>query len=147
MKMLKYYFFIIPIACFIFLFAIYQIITMNKIKINSQLNTVVMDLRQITPIKKDQKFGIIVSNDLKNEQPPIKQPELTKENIQNKPEPVIENIFERGSFDVQKVGDEPDLRNLAITVAKVSRTQLASFAGNLLVVFPLTYLLAMFFWL
>ena len=49
------------------------------------------------------------------------------------------------SFDVQKVGDEPDLRNLAITVAKVSRTQLASFAGNLLVVFPLTYLLAMLF--
>lgn len=49
------------------------------------------------------------------------------------------------SFDVQKVGDKPDLRNLAITVAKVSRTQLASFAGNLLVVFPLTYMLAMLF--
>ena len=49
------------------------------------------------------------------------------------------------SFDVQKVGDEPDLRNLAITIAKVSRTQLASFTGNLIVVFPLTYLLAWFF--
>ncbi|MGC4102567.1 site-specific recombinase [Ferruginibacter sp.] len=49
------------------------------------------------------------------------------------------------SFDVQKVGDEPDLRNLAITVARVSRTQLASFAGNLVVVFPLTYLLAFLF--
>ena len=49
------------------------------------------------------------------------------------------------SFDVQKTGDTPDLRNLAITVAKVSRTQLASFAGNLLVVFPLTYLLAVLF--
>ncbi|MBP6430981.1 MAG: hypothetical protein KA319_04370 [Ferruginibacter sp.] len=49
------------------------------------------------------------------------------------------------SFDVQKTGDQPDLRNLAITVAKVSRTQLASFAGNLMVVFPLTYLLAMLF--
>jgi site-specific recombinase len=49
------------------------------------------------------------------------------------------------SFDAQKIGDEPDLRNLAITVAKVSRTQLASFAGNLMVVFPLTYLLAMLF--
>jgi site-specific recombinase len=49
------------------------------------------------------------------------------------------------SFDVQKTGDHPDLRNLAITVAKVSRTQLASFAGNLMVVFPLTYLLAMLF--
>ena len=47
------------------------------------------------------------------------------------------------SFDVQKVGEEPDLRNLAITIAKVSRTQLASFTGNLIVVFPLTYLLAL----
>ncbi len=49
------------------------------------------------------------------------------------------------SFDVQKVGEEPDLRNLAITVGKVSRTQLASFTGNLVVVFPLTYLLAWLF--
>ncbi|MCW3090698.1 MAG: site-specific recombinase Gcr [Ferruginibacter sp.] len=49
------------------------------------------------------------------------------------------------SFDVQKVGEAPDLRNLAITVAKVSRTQLASFTGNLLIVFPLTYLLALLF--
>ena len=49
------------------------------------------------------------------------------------------------SFDAQKVGDKPDLRNLAITIGKVSRTQLASFAGNLLVVFPLTYLLAWLF--
>ena len=46
------------------------------------------------------------------------------------------------SFDVQKENAAPDLRNLAITIAKVSRTQLASFAGNLVVVFPLTYLLA-----
>ncbi len=49
------------------------------------------------------------------------------------------------SFDAQKTGDQPDLRNLAITVAKVSRTQLASFAGNLLVVFPLTWALAWLF--
>ena len=49
------------------------------------------------------------------------------------------------SFDVQKTGDEPDLRNLAITIGKVSRTQLASFAGNLIMVFPLTYFLAMLF--
>jgi site-specific recombinase len=49
------------------------------------------------------------------------------------------------SFDAKKYGGQPDLRNLAITVAKVSRTQLASFAGNLLVVFPLTYLLAWLF--
>jgi site-specific recombinase len=46
------------------------------------------------------------------------------------------------SLDINKIGEHPDLRNLAITVAKVSRTQLASFAGNLIVVFPLTYLLA-----
>ena len=49
------------------------------------------------------------------------------------------------SFDVEKIGEQPDLRNLAITVARVSRTQLASFAGNLMVVFPLTYLLAMLY--
>ena len=49
-----------------------------------------------------------------------------------------------GSFDLQKNGTA-DLRTLAITIAKVSRTQLASFTGNLLVVFPLTYFLAMLF--
>lgn len=49
------------------------------------------------------------------------------------------------SFDAQKIGDKPDLRNLAITIGKVSRTQLASFAGNLLVVFPLAYILAWLF--
>jgi site-specific recombinase len=49
------------------------------------------------------------------------------------------------SFDAKKYGGQPDLRNLAITVARVSRTQLASFAGNLIVVFPLTYLLAWLF--
>ncbi len=49
-----------------------------------------------------------------------------------------------GSFDVQKNGIT-DLRTLAITIAKVSRTQLASFAGNLIVVFPLTYFLAVLF--
>ena len=47
-----------------------------------------------------------------------------------------------GSFDVNKENAEPDFRNLAITIAKVCRTQLASFAGNLIIVFPLTYLLA-----
>jgi site-specific recombinase len=49
-----------------------------------------------------------------------------------------------GSLDKKK-NDEPDLRNLAITVARVSRSQIASFAGNLVVVFPLTYLLAWLF--
>jgi len=46
------------------------------------------------------------------------------------------------SLDVQKQGGRPDLRHLAIIVAKVSRSQIASFAGNLIIVFPLTYLLA-----
>jgi site-specific recombinase len=46
------------------------------------------------------------------------------------------------SFDISKENAEPDFRNLAITIAKVCRTQLASFAGNLIIVFPLTYLLA-----
>jgi len=49
------------------------------------------------------------------------------------------------SFDAEKIGEQPDLRNLAITVARVSRSQLASFAGNLIVVFPLTYILAFLF--
>ena len=50
-----------------------------------------------------------------------------------------------GSLDMQKQGGRPDLRNLVITVAKVSRSQIASFAGNLIIVFPLTYLLAWLF--
>ncbi|HTL08009.1 MAG TPA: hypothetical protein VL307_07125 [Chitinophagaceae bacterium] len=45
------------------------------------------------------------------------------------------------SLDLQKQGARPDLRHLVITVAKVSRSQIASFAGNLIIVFPLTYLL------
>ncbi len=47
------------------------------------------------------------------------------------------------SLDTRKLGGVPDLRNLAIMVARVSRSQIMSFAGNLVVVFPLTYLLAM----
>jgi site-specific recombinase len=50
-----------------------------------------------------------------------------------------------GSLDIQKQGGRPDLRNLVITVAKVSRSQIASFAGNLVIVFPVTYLLAWLF--
>ncbi len=51
-----------------------------------------------------------------------------------------------GSLDTNKIKGRPDLDNLAVTVAQVSRSQIASFAGNLLVVFPLTYLLAMLFY-
>jgi len=41
-----------------------------------------------------------------------------------------------------KIHGEPDLHNLAVTVAKVSRSQIASFFGNLIIVFPITFLLA-----
>jgi site-specific recombinase len=40
------------------------------------------------------------------------------------------------SLDTRRNTHQPNLYNLAVTVAKVSRSQIASFAGNLLVVFP-----------
>jgi site-specific recombinase len=46
------------------------------------------------------------------------------------------------SLDTRKISSEPNLYNLALTVAKVSRSQIASFLGNLIIVFPGTYLLA-----
>jgi len=46
------------------------------------------------------------------------------------------------SLDTKQNTHQPNLYNLAITVAKVSRSQIASFTGNLLIVFPGTYLLA-----
>lgn len=46
------------------------------------------------------------------------------------------------SLDNRKSGGEPDLQSLAATVARVSRSQLASFFGNLVVVFPLSFLFA-----
>jgi site-specific recombinase len=49
------------------------------------------------------------------------------------------------SLDTKKQGGEPDLNNLALTVAKVSRSQIASFFGNLIIVFPLTFILAWLF--
>jgi site-specific recombinase len=45
------------------------------------------------------------------------------------------------SLDTKKIS-EPDLDNLAVTVAKVSRSQIASFFGNLIIVFPITFLMA-----
>jgi site-specific recombinase len=41
-----------------------------------------------------------------------------------------------GSLDTRRNTRRPNLYNLAVTVAKVSRSQIASFAGNLLIVFP-----------
>ena len=46
------------------------------------------------------------------------------------------------SLDTKKTAGQPNLLNLAITVAKVSRSQVASFFGNLVIVFPLSFLLA-----
>ncbi|WP_336514633.1 hypothetical protein [Pollutibacter soli] len=46
------------------------------------------------------------------------------------------------SMDSRKADHQPNLYNLAVTISKVSRSQIASFAGNLLIVFPGTYLLA-----
>jgi site-specific recombinase len=46
------------------------------------------------------------------------------------------------SLDTKGKTYKPNLYNLAITVAKVSRSQIASFIGNLLIVFPGAFLLA-----
>ena len=40
------------------------------------------------------------------------------------------------SLDTRKGANQPNLYNLAVTVAKVSRSQIASFIGNLIIVFP-----------
>ena len=47
-----------------------------------------------------------------------------------------------GSLDTRKNAHQPNLYNLAVTVAKVSRSQIASFAGNLIIVFPGVWFLA-----
>jgi site-specific recombinase len=47
-----------------------------------------------------------------------------------------------GSLDTRNNTQRPNLYNLAVTVAKVSRSQIASFVGNLVVVFPGVWLLA-----
>jgi site-specific recombinase len=46
------------------------------------------------------------------------------------------------SLDTRKNAHQPNLYNLAVTVAKVSRSQIASFAGNLIIVFPGVWFLA-----
>ncbi len=46
------------------------------------------------------------------------------------------------SLDTKKNTQQPNLYNLAVTVARVSRSQIASFVGNLLIVFPGVWLLA-----
>jgi len=49
------------------------------------------------------------------------------------------------SLDTRKADRTPNLYNLAVTVSKISRSQIASFIGNLIIVFPVTYLLAWLF--
>jgi site-specific recombinase len=46
------------------------------------------------------------------------------------------------TLDTKNNTRQPNLYNLAVTVARVSRSQFASFAGNLIVVFPGVWLLA-----
>lgn len=67
--------------------------------------------------------------------------EETKSTLATK-QPAFTASAVASSLDTRKVGEEPDLENLAATVAKVSRSQIASFFGNLIIVFPLTFLLA-----
>ena len=45
------------------------------------------------------------------------------------------------SLDIRK-SEQPNLYSLAITVARTTRSQIASFFGNLIIVFPVTYMLA-----
>lgn len=66
--------------------------------------------------------------------------EETKSTLATK-QPAFTASAVASSLDEKKHG-EPDLDNLAATVAKVSRSQIASFFGNLIIVFPLTFLLA-----
>lgn len=67
--------------------------------------------------------------------------EETKSTLATK-QPAFTASAVASSLDTKKIEGEPDLEGLAATVAKVSRSQLASFFGNLVIVFPLTFLLA-----
>lgn len=50
-----------------------------------------------------------------------------------------------GNLDYYKENRKPDMYGLAITIARTSRSQLASFAGNLIIVFPMSYSIAAFY--
>lgn len=67
--------------------------------------------------------------------------EETKSTLATK-QPAFTASAVAGSLDTRKIEGEPDLEGLAATVAKVSRSQIASFFGNLIIVFPLTFILA-----
>ncbi|MEN9547506.1 MAG: hypothetical protein RIR12_97 [Bacteroidota bacterium] len=66
--------------------------------------------------------------------------EETKSTLATK-QPAFTASAVASSLDSKKIG-EPNIEALAKTVAKVSRSQIASFFGNLVIVFPLTFILA-----
>jgi len=67
--------------------------------------------------------------------------EQTKSTLATK-QPAFTASAVASSLDSKKNNGQPNLYNLAVTVSKVSRSQIASFFGNLIIVFPLTFLLA-----
>lgn len=67
--------------------------------------------------------------------------EETKSTLATK-QPAFTASAVASSLDTRKEQSQPNLYNLAITVAKVSRSQTASFLGNLIIVFPVCFLLA-----
>lgn len=66
--------------------------------------------------------------------------EETKSTLATK-QPAFTASAVASSLDTKK-DEKPNLYNLVITVSKVVRSQTASFIGNLIIVFPVTYLMA-----
>lgn len=66
--------------------------------------------------------------------------EETKSTLATK-QPAFTASAVAGSLDT-KNNEKPNLFNLAVTVSKVIRSQTASFIGNLIIVFPVTYVMA-----
>lgn len=67
--------------------------------------------------------------------------EETKSTLATK-QPAFTASAVAGTLDTRKGDNTPNMYNLAVTVSKVSRSQIASFIGNLIIVFPVTFLLA-----
>ncbi|QEC44269.1 site-specific recombinase [Pseudobacter ginsenosidimutans] len=69
--------------------------------------------------------------------------EETKSTLATK-QPAFTASAVASSLDTKK-DEKPNLYNLAVTVSKVFRSQTASFIGNLIIVFPVTYIMAWLF--
>ncbi|WP_126972802.1 hypothetical protein [Gynurincola endophyticus] len=67
--------------------------------------------------------------------------EETKSTLATK-QPAFTASAVASSLDTRKGTDVPNLYNLAVTVAKIARSQTASFIGNLMIVFPVCFLFA-----